>query len=66
MSRVYPASSVDLLDASGNIIATTTTDPNGTYTFTVPLGNYRVDVSDTTNILDNYRVGPLGPTPGGG
>ena len=59
-----PGVSVDLLDGSGNIIATTTTDANGTYTFTVPLGTYQVRVSDTTHTLADYVLGPLGPTPG--
>ncbi len=49
-----PGVSVDLLDTNGNIIATTTTDTNGDYTFTVPLGDYLVRVSDTTNTLANY------------
>ena len=46
------------------IIATTTTDSTGTYTFTVPGGNYLALPSDTTNTLADYTVGPLGPTPG--
>ena len=36
---------VDLLDASGNVVATTTTDADGTYSFTkLPAGTYRVKV----------------------
>ena len=55
-----PGVSVDLLDASGNIIATTTTDQNGNYTFPgLPPGMYSVKVSDTQNTLDDYSVGPV-------
>ena len=36
---------VDLLDASGNVVATTTTDADGTYSFSkLPAGTYRVKV----------------------
>ena len=49
-----------MLDSSGNIIATTTTDTNGDYTFKVPAGSYFVVVSDTHNVLDDYTVSPLG------
>ena len=55
-----PGVSVDLLDASGNIIATTTTDQNGAYTFPgLPPGVYSVKVSDTQNTLEDYSVGPV-------
>ena len=36
----------------------------GTTRFTVPAGTYLVQVSDTHDVLDDYTVGPLGPTPG--
>ena len=55
-----PGVTVQLLDASGNIIATTTTDTNGDYTFKVPAGSYFVVVSDTHNVLDDYTGSPLG------
>ena len=55
-----PGVTVSLLDSSGNIIATTTTDTNGDYTFKVPAGSYAVVVSDTHNVLDDYTVSPLG------
>jgi YVTN family beta-propeller protein len=52
--------SVALVDpASGNVIATTTTNTNGDYSFTVPPGTYRVVVTDTQHRLDNYAVGPI-------
>ena len=36
---------VDLLDKDGNVVATTTTDKDGTYSFTkLPAGTYRVKV----------------------
>ena len=59
-----PGVTVDLLNPAGFIIATTTTDTNGNYTFTVPPGSYRVQVSDTHNVLDDFAGGPLGPNPG--
>jgi uncharacterized repeat protein (TIGR01451 family) len=40
-----PGITVRLLDANNNPVATTTTDPNGQFTFTeVPNGNYRIQV----------------------
>ncbi len=69
-----PGVSVDLIrDLNGNglrdpgepLIATATTDQNGNYTFAgLPAGNYLVVVSDTQNVLDDFRPGPLGPNPG--
>lgn len=45
---------VSLLDANGNVVATTTTDANGNYVFTgVPAGTYTVWVNDTMNVLGN-------------
>lgn len=46
--------SIDLLDDSGNVVATTVTDDNGDFTFTgIPEGNdYTLLVSDRDNELD--------------
>ena len=47
--------SVDLLDASLNVIATVTTDANGYFSFSgVPNGNYTVKVTDTAGVLNDY------------
>ncbi len=44
-----------LRDSSGDIIATTTTDASGNYSFSnLPDGAYTVDVSDDANLLDGY------------
>lgn len=49
-----PGVSVALLDASGNVIATTFTDANGAYSFAgLPDGTYTVWVNDVDNILGN-------------
>ena len=41
----YSGVTVQLLDASGNVVATTTTDANGTYSFSkLPAGDYTVKV----------------------
>ncbi|MCO6457238.1 MAG: carboxypeptidase regulatory-like domain-containing protein, partial [Pirellulaceae bacterium] len=46
---------VELRDALGNVVATTTTDGNGDYSFTnIPDGTYTVDVTDTNNVLAGY------------
>ena len=55
-----PGVTVRLLDTSGNVIATTTTDTSGNYSFVVPAGNYLVEVTDTHNVLDDYTDSPLG------
>ena len=49
---------VELRDAStGAVVATTTTAADGSYRFTgVPEGSYRVFVTDTGGVLDNYTV----------
>ncbi|MBD1889535.1 SdrD B-like domain-containing protein [Coleofasciculus sp. FACHB-SPT9] len=58
---------VTLRDANGNIIATTTTDANGNYSFTnLPVGNYIIDVTDPagfTLTTSNDSV-PVTFTPG--
>ena len=41
----YAGVTVNLLDSAGNVVATTTTDANGAYSFTkLPAGNYTVKV----------------------
>jgi len=46
---------VVLRDSSGDIIAATTTDADGNYSFTyLPNGTYTVDVTDDANLLDGY------------
>ena len=48
---------VELRDAMGNVIATTTTDANGNYLFAdQPNGDYTVAVTDVAGILDGYRL----------
>ena len=55
---------VVLRDSKGNIVATTTTDSNGDYSFAgLPDGTYTVDVTDDANILNGYWHS-LGLTPG--
>ena len=46
---------VNLLDASLNIIATTTTAADGSFSFSgVANGNYTIDITDTGNVLVDY------------
>ncbi len=46
---------VVLYDDDGNIVATTTTDSAGDYSFTgLPDGTYTVDVTDDFNVLNGY------------
>ena len=46
---------VALLDSLGNVVATTTTASDGTYSFqNLPNGNYIVDVTDDANVLNGY------------
>ncbi len=48
----YAGVTVVLRDSDGNIVATTTTDASGNYSFTgIPDGTYTVDVTDTANVL---------------
>lgn len=48
---------LDLVDSGGNVIATTTTDANGDYTFPdVPSGSYTVEITDQDSILDGYQL----------
>ncbi|NOZ72923.1 MAG: hypothetical protein GXP38_13600, partial [Chloroflexi bacterium] len=50
-----PGVSVDLLDTNSKILATTTSDSNGDFSFPgLPAGTYQVQVSDTQNVLDDY------------
>jgi protocatechuate 3,4-dioxygenase beta subunit len=49
----YAGVTVVLRDDNGNIVATTTTDANGNYSFIgLPDGTYTVDVTDTANVLN--------------
>ncbi len=53
-----------LYDTYGDIVATTTTDASGNYSFpNLPDGTYRVDVTDSNNILNGYWHSK-GPVPG--
>gem|GEM_PF-2088673 len=46
---------IDLLDAAGNLVSTTTTDSAGDYSFdNLPDGVFTVDVTDEANVLDGY------------
>jgi hypothetical protein len=46
---------INLLDRDGNIVATTTTAPDGSYLFdNLPPGDYTVDVTDVYNVLAGY------------
>ena len=55
---------VALLDSNGNLVATTTTDASGNYSFgNLPDGTYKVDVTDDANVLDGAWKS-LGGTPG--
>jgi uncharacterized repeat protein (TIGR01451 family)/fimbrial isopeptide formation D2 family protein len=45
---VRPGAVVELYDASGNFVATTTTDTNGKYNFTVGSGNFQIRVVNRT------------------
>ncbi|HEY0733863.1 MAG TPA: SdrD B-like domain-containing protein [Herpetosiphonaceae bacterium] len=48
---------VALIDASGNVIATTTTNASGAYSFNdLPAGSYSVKVTDSAGILDGYGL----------
>ena len=46
---------VVLYDSNGNVVATTTTDATGNYSFAdLPDGAYTVDVTDDANVLNGY------------
>jgi uncharacterized repeat protein (TIGR01451 family) len=50
-----PGVTVVLMDSLGNIVATTTTDASGNYSFSgIPDGTYTVDVTDDANVLAGY------------
>jgi hypothetical protein len=47
---------VNLLDSSGNVIATTISNPDGTFTFPgVPNGSYTIEISDNTGQLTDLQ-----------
>jgi uncharacterized repeat protein (TIGR01451 family) len=49
----YEGVTVVLYDGDGNVVATTTTDASGNYSFTgLPDGSYTVDVTDDGNVLN--------------
>ena len=48
---------VNLLDNSGNVIATVTSNPDGTFTFPgVPNGSYTIQIADNTGQLTNLQT----------
>lgn len=49
---------VDLLDANGNVLASTTTDADGLYQFTVVPGQYRVRITPPTGLTSSTGTGP--------
>ncbi len=64
----YAGVTVVLTDSNGNVVATTTTAPDGSYTFpNLPPGNYTVDVTDDDNVLNGtwHALGTQSP-PGPG
>ncbi|RBP51021.1 SdrD B-like domain-containing protein [Arenicella xantha] len=56
---------VELLDDLGGVAATTVTDANGAYSFTdVPVGDYTINVDDTTlpaGLINTFGVGGVDP-----
>ena len=53
----YSGVTVQLLDASGNVVATTTTDTNGTYSFSkLPDGTYSVKVVKDGELADTEQT----------
>ena len=60
----YSGVTVQLLDASGNVVATTTTDANGTYSFSkLPDGTYSVKVVKDGELADTEQTeDPSGKT----
>ena len=53
----YSGVTVQLLDASGNVVATTTTDANGTYSFSkLPDGTYSVKVVKDGELADTEQT----------
>ena len=48
---------VNLVDSTGKVVATTTTDAGGNYTFPeVKAGNYKVVVTDTSGVLSGFTL----------
>ena len=54
--EVISNAEVELLDADGNVIRSTTTDENGRYHFDVPAGEYKVRFHIPQSYLDNGYV----------
>ena len=60
-----PTVTVNLLDSSGNVIATTTTNSDGEYLFeNLPLGDYTVQVDTTTLPSDKLAIPTADPDGG--
>ena len=48
---------IDLVDSTGTVVATTITDANGDYSFPdVPPADYTVEVTDVNSVLDGYEL----------
>ncbi len=59
-----PGVAVDLLDAGGTVIASTTTDENGLYQFPVAPGQYRVRITPPAGLASSTGNGPGNSTSG--
>jgi len=55
---------LNLVDSSGNVVATTQTDENGNYSFTgIPDGSYTVVITDLDNVTKDLNPLEVIPTP---
>jgi len=51
-----PNVTVNLVDSSGNVVGSTTTDASGNYSFAaVPAGTYSIVVTDLNGVVSNYK-----------